>query len=287
MCLVSLAVIVFLGLVPGIEFAGGSVLEVQYEDSKPTTEEVVAKLESEGLHEVNVQPLGEDSFLIKVRETEEETYEVMTSALEKAEVKQFESIGPTVGSELKEKSVIAIIVASLLVVFYISIIFKQKSGSISSFRYGVIATGIAFFHDMLIIVGVFSVLGYLYDVSVTVPIVVALLTTLGYSLNDTVVVFDRIRENLRSKEKDKEEQSDRGEVEVVVDKSLNEILGRSLSTSFTTLLVLFSLLFLVGGDIYYFVLALILGVVLGTYSSIFLAGPLVLDWSRGPEKRLD
>jgi preprotein translocase subunit SecF len=276
----SLLAIVFLGVVPGVEFSGGSVIEVKYEQERPTTEQVVEKLESVDLHEVNVQPLGEDGFLIKVKESEEQVYEEIIGALEQAEVVQFEAIGPTVGSELKNKSVVAVLIASVLVIFYISIIFQQKSGSVSSLKYGVIATGIAFFHDIFILIGIFAVLGYFYGVPVTVPVVVALLTTLGYSLNDTVVIFDRIRENLRRKEKDREEKSSRGELEVVIDKSLNEVLGRSLSTSVTTLLVLFSLLFLVGGDIYYFTLALIMGVVLGTYSSIFLAGPLVLDWNK-------
>ncbi len=280
-CLLSLLAVIFLGLVPGIEFSGGSVIEVEYAQERPTTEEVVKKLEVAGLHEVNVQPLGESGFLIKVRESEEQVYEVMTGALDSAEVRQFEAIGPTVGSELKRKAVMAIVISSVLVIFYISIIFQQKSGSVNSLKYGVIATGIAFFHDILILTGIFAVLGYFYGVPVTVPIVVAFLTTLGYSLNDTVVIFDRIRENLRLKEKDREEKSSRGELEVVVNKSLNEILGRSLSTSLTTLLVLFSLMFFVGGDIYYFTLALIMGVALGTYSSIFLAGPLVLDWNDG------
>jgi preprotein translocase subunit SecF len=279
LCVLSLLAIIFLGLVPGIEFSGGSVLEVEYQENRPSVKEVVEKLELVDLHEVNVQPLGESGFLIKVRESEEEVYEAMTGALENAEVKQFEAIGPTIGSELRNNSVFAILLASLLVIFYISIIFQQKSGSVNSLKYGVIATGIAFFHDILILMGVFALLGYFYSVPVTVPIVVAFLTTLGYSLNDTVVIFDRIRENLRKKEEHREEKSNRGELEVVINKSLNEVLGRSLSTSLTTLIVLFSVLLLVGSDIYYFTLALIIGVAVGTYSSIFLAGPLVLDWN--------
>jgi preprotein translocase subunit SecF len=281
LCFLSLVAVIFLGLVPGIEFSGGSVVEVEYTKERPTTEEVVKKLENAEMHEVNVQPLGESGFLIRVRDSEEQVYEVITETLDEAEVKQFEAIGPTVGSELRNSSVIAILIASVLVIFYISIIFQQKSGSVSSLKYGVIATGIVFFHDILILIGIFAVLGYFYGVPVIVPVVVAFLTTLGYSLNDTVVIFDRIRENLRLKEKDREEKSSRGELEVVVNKSLNEVLGRSLSTSLTTLLVLFSLLFFVGGDIYYFTLALIMGVLLGTYSSIFLAGPLVFDWNEG------
>lgn len=278
-CLLSLLAVIFLGLVPGIDFSGGSIIEVEYQENRPSVEEVAEKLELLNLHEINVQPLEEDGFLIKARESEEEVYEAITGALENAEVKQFKAIGPTIGSELKKNSVFAILLASLLVIFYISIIFQQKNGSVNSLKYGVIATGIAFFHDILILTGVFALLGYFYSVPVTVPIVVAFLTTLGYSLNDTVVIFDRIRENLRKKEKYREEKSDRGELEVVINKSLNEVVGRSLSTSLTTLFVLFSVLFLVGGNIYYFTLALIIGVAVGTYSSIFLAGPLVLDWN--------
>jgi len=274
----GLMVILFFGLVPGIEFAGGSVLEVEYEKERPPTEEVVEDLRSAGLTEVNVQPLDEKGFLIRTEASDEETFGKIMEILEGAEEKHFESIGPAVGDELRNMSIVAILIASLLVVIYIAISFRDEDGSVSSLKYGVIATGIAFLHDVLIVLGVFAVLGALYGTQVTIPIAVALLTTLGYSINDTVVIFDRIRENLQKN------RSGRDTLETVINNSLNETLGRSLGTSVTTLFVLLSLLLLGGVTIYYFVLALIIGILLGTYSSIFLAGSLVLDWNNLTKK---
>ncbi len=271
--LISLMAIIFFGIAPGIEFAGGSVLEVEYTEEVPAAEELNRKLSEAGFQEASVQPFGERGFLIRTESFDEETHQELMSVLEGAEERQFESIGPVVGEELKNMSFMAIIIASLLVIIYIAISFKEENSSVSSGKYGVIATGVAFLHDVLIVLGIFSLLGYLYGVQITIPIAVALLTTLGYSINDTVVIFDRIRENMRKN------RSGRDSLEKVINNSLNETLGRSLGTSLTTLLVLFSLLFFGSTMLFYFVLALVLGIVLGTYSSIFLAGCLVLDWN--------
>lgn len=260
------------GINPGIEFAGGSVLEVEYENERPPINEINEKLRDKNFTTIDVQPLGEKSLLIRTDSADEETFHKIMSALDGAKERHFESIGPTVGDELKNMAVIAILIASLLVVIYISISFREEDGSVSSLRYGIIATGIAFLHDVLIILGIFALLGHLYGVQITIPIAVALLTTLGYSINDTVVIFDRIRENLQKNKSGSET------LEEIINKSLNETVGRSVGTSITTLFVLFSLLILGGATLYYFLLALIIGIMLGTYSSIFLAGSLVLDW---------
>ncbi len=271
--LVSMGAVVFFGINFGIEFVGGSVLEVEYREERPDVEDVSRKLEEVGLRELNLQPLGEKGFLIRTDAADEKTYREIVGVLEGADVKQFESIGPAVGEELKNSSLIAILLASFLVILYIAMSFKDSDGTISSVKYGVVATAVAFLHDVFIVLGIFAILGNFYGVQVTIPIAVALLTTLGYSINDTVVIFDRLRENIR-KQKSKGDS-----LEEIVDSSLNQTIGRSIGTSVTTLLVLFSLLFLGGATLYYFVLALILGVFLGTYSSIFLSGPLVLDWN--------
>ncbi len=276
---ISIVAVAFFGIIPGIEFAGGSVLEVEYKEEVPSVEEINKRLNELGFRETNVQPLGEKGFLIRTESSDKETHRALITALEGAEERQFESIGPAVGDELKRMSFIAIIVASLLVIIYIAISFKEEGSSVNSGKYGVIATGIAFLHDVLIVLGIFALLGHLYGVQVTIPIAVALLTTLGYSINDTVVIFDRIRENLRKN------RSGRDSLEKVINDSLNETIGRSLGTSLTTLFVLFSLLLFGGTMLYYFVLALILGIVIGTYSSIFLAGCLVLDWNNLTERK--
>lgn len=187
------------------------------------------------------------------------------------EEKRFDSIGPVIGNELKSTAVWAIVIALIGMVLYIGWAFRKVSRPVSSFKYGIIAT-IALFHDVVITLGVFSVLGYLYNIEIGLPFVAALLAILGYSVNDTIVVFDRTRENLIKAGSENFEET--------VNKSVNETLIRSLNASFTTLLVLFAL-FLFGGEtIKYFIAALIIGIAFGTYSSIFIASPLLVTWQK-------
>ena len=211
-------------------------------------------------------------------ENEEINPESITGAVENNNIneKRFDSIGPVIGNELKTSAVWAIVIALIAIVLYIGWAFRKVSRPVSSFKYGIIAT-IALFHDVIITLGVFSVLGYLYNIEVGIPFVAALLAILGYSVNDTIVVFDRTRENLI--------KSGISDFEEVVNKSVNETLIRSLNTSFTTLLIL-TVLFLFGGaTIKYFVVALIVGISAGTYSSIFIASPLLVTWQRWSLKR--
>jgi preprotein translocase subunit SecF len=185
--------------------------------------------------------------------------------------KRFDSIGPVIGNELKTSAIWAIVIALVAIVLYIGWAFRRVSRPVSSFKYGIIAT-VALFHDLIITLGIFSVLGHLYNVEVGIPFVAALLAILGYSVNDTIVVFDRTRENLI--------KSGIDDFEEIVNKSVNETLIRSLNTSFTTLLIL-TVLFLFGGTtIKYFVVALIIGISAGTYSSIFIASPLLVTWQK-------
>ncbi len=272
---ISLGALLIFGINPGIDFAGGSVLEIEYEEERPSIEEVYKTFEGVELREADIQPIGEKGILIRTERSDDEIYEEVLNSLTSAEITSFESIGAKVGGELKTMSFLAVIIASLLVITYIAISFREEDGAVSSGKYGVIATGVAFLHDILIVLGVFSVLGHFYGVQVTIPIAVALLTTLGYSINDTVVIFDRIRENL----KERRDRDEKINLEEVVNNSLNQTFGRSINTSLTTLLVLLSILFFGGATLFYFILALVLGISLGMYSSIFLAGPLVLDWN--------
>jgi preprotein translocase subunit SecF len=268
-----LAVVVF-GFNLGIDLAGGSTLEVDYEE-RPSLEEVKSSLDTLELTNYEVREIGSSSILIRTTETGEDIYGEMMSVLEGAEEKYFESIGPAVGEELKRTTIIAMVLASLLVIIYIAFAFSGASGPVSSWQYGATATAVAFLHDVLLIVGIFAIMGHFWGVQFTIPIAVALLTTLGYSLNDTVVIFDRIRENIYKKG---------GKFEEVVNKSLNQTLTRSINTSLTTLLVLLAILFFGGESLFYFILALVMGVVFGTYSSIFLASSLLLVWKEGFDK---
>ena len=184
---------------------------------------------------------------------------------------RFESVGPVIGGELKEKSIKAIIIVLISIVIYIGWTFRRVSHPVSSWKYGLVAL-IALFHDIIITMGVFSILGHFYGVEVGMPFVVALLTILGYSVNDTIVVFDRTRENLL--------HSGWDDFEEVVNRSINETLMRSLNTSLTTLVVLLAIYLFGGATIQYFVLALIIGIIAGTYSSIFIASPLLVSLAK-------
>ncbi len=264
---VSVFALSFWGLNLGIEFSGGSVLEAEYSDERPPISEIEERLGDDAY----VRAIGEKGVLVRTTSSDEESYNRIISALQGAEEKYFESIGPSVGKELTNRSLLAILIASLLVIIYVALSFRGEE-LIKPGKYGVIAVSVAILHDMLIVLGIFSVLGYLYEVQMTIPIAVALLTTLGYSINDTVVVFDRVRENL--------EKGTEKKFYNIVNRSLTQTLGRSLATSFTTIIVLTSILFFGGTTLFYFALALIIGIALGTYSSIFLAGPLLFTLTK-------
>ncbi len=205
-----------------------------------------------------------------------QTNETLGKTKEGIKEKRFNSIGPVIGEELKRSAFYAIVIALGAIILYIGWAFRKVSYPISSFKYGIIAT-IALFHDVIITLGVFSLLGHFYHVEVGVPFIAAILAILGYSVNDTIVVFDRTRENLL--------KSGIDDFTEVVNKSVNETLIRSLNTSFTTLLVLFTLYLFGGETIRYFVVALLVGISAGTYSSIFIASPLLVTWQKWDIRR--
>jgi preprotein translocase subunit SecF len=264
----SLVSILIFGLNPGIDFTGGSILELEYQGPRPSVEAVRRSLSEFG--PVYVQTMGEQGLVIRMKDISEEAHQEVVGILRKGyqvEERRFESIGPTIGRELKEKTKILIIVALFSIVLYIALAFRKVQRPIASWQYGV-ASLIALFHDVLIPVGIFSVLGKFYGVQITIPVVAALLTVLGYSINNTVVVFDRIRENLIKRVGVTFEET--------VNKSLNQTLTRCINTSLTTLLALLAIFFFGGATLEYFSLALIIGILAGTYSSIFLASPLLV-----------
>jgi preprotein translocase subunit SecF len=264
--------LLFFGLNMGIEFEGGSIIEIEYQEERPSLEEIRRQISGIDLGEVFIQPVNDKAFVIRTKEMSQETYSELKQALgESVQENYFESIGPVIGQELRQKSIVSVLLASLAIVLYIALTFSGIGGqAVKSWQYGLIAAGVAFLHDVLIVLGIFSILGYFFKVQVTVPIAVALLTILGYSINDTVVIFDRIRENLNKRV--------RSGFEEIVNSSLNETLSRSINTSLTTIFVLLAIFFFGGETLRWFVGALIIGISLGTYSSIFLAGPLLASW---------
>ena len=275
----SIIALISFGLKPGIDFTGGSILEIEYKDQRPQNQEIREKLSGLNLGNVYIQPTEEKGVILRMKDISEEVHNEILLRLGKNEGKikerRFESIGPTIGSELKRKTKVVIFLALLSIIIYIALAFRRVQRPLRSWQYG-IASLVALFHDILIVLGVFAVLGKFYGVEVSIPIITALLTVVGYSINNTVVVFDRIRENLFH----------RGEsFEEIVDESLRQTLTRQVNTSLTTLFVV-GAIFLFGGiTLKYFALALILGIIAGTYSSFFIAGPLLVSWLKWRQKR--
>ncbi|MBU3896257.1 protein translocase subunit SecF [Patescibacteria group bacterium] len=259
------------GLKFGIEFTGGSDMRVQFIDAVPSNQEVAEALAEFNLGEIVIQPTGEKGMTLKFRGVDEETHQQILAKLSGAQEESFQFVGPSVGDELKNKTQLAIILALLAITVYIAIAFRKISRPVASWKYG-LASLIALFHDVLIPIGVFSILGHYYNIEITIPIIAALLTVLGFSVHDTIVIFDRIRENILRK--------GMSSFEATVNWSLGQTIGRSISTVFTTLLVLLAIFFFGGETLRYFSLALIIGITAGAYSSIFLASPLLVTWQK-------
>ena len=259
------------GLKQGIDFTGGALLEVEY-SAKPDTLAVKQKIENLSLGSAVVQPSGEKNIIVRMKDlTEEQHQKVLSASLsvgQGGKEIRFDSIGPVIGKELKKKSITAMILVIVMIVLYIAFAFRKVSQPVNSFYYGLMAV-VALIHDVTLPAGVFAVLGHYYGVEVDTLFVTALLTVLGFSVHDTIVVFDRIRENLRN-------NGNKNDFETVVGASVNQTVSRSINTSLTVILVLLAIFFLGGESTKYFSLALLIGVAIGTYSSIFLASPLLV-----------
>jgi len=269
----SLVCLLLFGLKFGIDFLGGSILEVDFEQ-RPENPAIQDKLKDLNLGEIILQPTGEKGVILKLKDINEETHqEILKKLGEISNIQElrFESIGPVIGKELRQKTITLIIISLIALLIYIVISFRKVAFPFSSLQFGVISI-VALAFDVLILIGVFASLGNFYNVQFSIPIVTAFLTILGYTINDKVIVFDRVRENiLRTRGID---------ISSLVNRSLNEILFRSLSTGVCTLLVLFFIFFLGGETLKYFALTLIIGIIVGTYSSLFLASPLLVSWPK-------
>jgi len=277
--LLSVIILVAFGLQFGIDFTGGSILEIEYQDSRPSNQEIMEKLAGLELGEIVIQPTGEKGVILRMKEVSEEQHQEILGKLKEnrgLEELRFEAIGPVIGKELRQKTIILIIVSFIALLFYVAFAFRQISQFVSPWQYGIISI-LAIFFDVLITISVFSLLGKLYNIQFNISIITALLTILGYTINDKIIIFDRIRENLLKNRKVVN-------FDELINQSLNQVLGRSLSTGFCTILVLI-LIFLFGGEtLRYFSLTLIVGIVVGTYSSIFLAPFVLVGWLKWRKK---
>ena len=268
---ISIIALLLWGLRLGIDFKGGSILEVAYSDNKrPGTNQIIDSLKPLKLNDLRISPVGDNGVNLRFRETDEATHQEILKILGgNIEERRFSSIGPTIGTELKQKSIKAVIIVLFGISLYVAWAFRKVSKPLSYWRYGLV-TLFALFHDLVIPIGLFAFLGRFYDVEIGTNFIVALLVILGFSVHDTIVVFDRIRENLK-----RYVSLDFGPL---VNQSVKETLVRSINTSFTVLLTLLALYVFGGESLRYFVLALMVGIFSGTYSSIFIASPLLVSW---------
>lgn len=306
------------GFKTGIDFTGGSLLEISFgEMERPANQEILEALSDLELGEITIQPSGEKGVILRFQEIDEKRHQAVLNKLEnqflisglpapageenldveqkenfqvevvegagevslgdikietsggpKIQEERFDSIGPSIGRELKTKSFYAIIIVIAAIIAYIAWAFRKVGRPVASWKYGVIAV-IALIHDVIITCGIFAVLGHYFNIEINTPFVAAVLTILGYSVNNTIVVFDRVRENLHRYQ---------GDFEETINMSINETLARSINTSLTTLLILLAVFFFGGETVKYFVLALVVGIMAGTYSSVFLSSPLLVTW---------
>lgn len=275
------------GLNVGIDFKGGSLLQVKYEQGRPEIEEIRSALSTTDIPGIQVQTGGENDLLVKFPNTDNRDgrndANTILATLKKDNSgvgeQSFENIGGSVASDTTKSAYIAVVIAALAIMTFIAWAFSSVPKPASSWRFGMTAV-LSLLHDLIFVIGTFSIIGHFFiSIEIDALFITAMLTIMGYSINDTIVVFDRIRENLR--------RSPGKSFEQVANESLNQTIARSINSSLTVLFVLCALLLLGGESIRNFVLALTLGVAVGTYSSIFNASPLLVTWQSWSSKRVD
>lgn len=292
----SIFSIFFFGLNLGIDFTGGSLLEIEYLNDRPENFVIKEKISPLDLGNISLQPTGDNGLLIRSKDLSEEEHQLLLQALGNPVSKhletgfpseitetRFDSIGPVIGKELAQKSWVAMTLVLAMIIFYIAFAFRKVSAGlsktgrgVSSFKYGLMAV-VALIHDVAIPTGIFAILGKYFGAEIDILFITALLTILGFSVHDTIVVFDRVRENLRKGIGENFENT--------VGLSVNQTIARSINTSLTVFLVLLALFFFGGETTKYFSLALIVGIIAGTYSSIFLASPLLVTIYKLQERK--
>ena len=257
-------------------------MQLSFSKEIPKTESIANLLNTSSvIDNVSAQSFGENNIILRFSNIDEETHQKIITLLkenynENFTEEKFNSIGPNIGDELKRKTVLAVILAIIAIILYIAWAFRRVSKPVSSWVYGLIAN-VALLHNIIITIGAFSMMGELYNMQVNAPFIAAILTVLGYSVNDTIVIFDRIRENLK--------KHYAGNLEDTINASINQSITRSVNISFNVILALFAILIFGGNTIRDFALALIIGLAVGTYSSIFLASPLLIEVDNWMKKR--
>jgi preprotein translocase subunit SecF len=272
--------LIFRGLNMSIDFTGGSLFRYEFK-SAVDTNAIKSEFENLGIKVEGIVNDGGNKYSIRTKEVDTEINndlkEVMKKKFEGAQQLSFETVGPAVGAETTKKAFVALAWASVGILLYIAYAFRNIPKPYSSFRFGVSAI-ISMLHDALMVTGIFSILGYFFKIEVDSLFITAVLTIIGFSVHDTIVVFDRIRENLNKLPRSYS-------FEEIVNYSIVETLSRSVATSLTVVMTLFSLYLLGGSSIKTFVLAMLIGIVSGTYSSIFTAAPVLVIWEEKIKKK--
>jgi preprotein translocase subunit SecF len=276
--LTSILSLVFWNLRLGLDFAGGVLWELQTEKSPDIN--VVRELLKSSKIEGIVSLSGSNKIFIRTKELNKDEKEALTKSLTdkfgKVEEVAFRSVGPTISKDLTQKSFLAVLIASLVVIFYVAFAFRKVSRQISSWKFGICAIA-ALVHDALIVLGLFAVLGHFLNVEIDSMFVTAVLTVISFSVHDTIVIYDRVRENLKKLQGKNLDQ--------IANQSITEMLPRDIATSFVIILILLASYFLGGETIKYFVLAILVGMFVGTYSSVFVASALAVGWQKWGNKR--
>ncbi|MFA6160814.1 MAG: protein translocase subunit SecF [Patescibacteria group bacterium] len=275
----SIAFLAIFGLKQGIDFAGGSLLVVRFAGERPSTVDAEKSVASLNLGGIVIQPVGDTDMSFRLKDMDEEMHQQFIRQMKQTygdiTELRFDSIGPVIGQELRSKSIIALIIVFIAILLYIAYAFRKVSVPIKSWKYGAI-TAFTAFHDVIVPVGLFALLGKVHGLEIGTSFVAAVLTVMGFSIHDTIVVLDRVRENL---------QRTTGVFENIVNTSLLQTIVRSLNTTISTLLALVAVYFFGGDSIKDFSLALIVGIATGAYSSIFIAAPLLITWHKFDLKR--
>lgn len=260
------------GLKQGIDFTGGSMMSVRFEQPRPSAADASDTLSHSvsDLGGIVAQPAGDNDMQFRFASVTEEQHQTLLKSLQdkygKVDELEFDAIGPVIGQELRSKAIQGLVIVLLAILAYIAYSFRRVSAPVPSWQYGLITVFTAF-HDVIVPIGVFALLGHFYNWEIGTPFVAAILTILGYSIQDTIVVLDRVRENLL--------RSDLSFGDLV-DLSVRQTFLRSFNSSMTTLLALLAIFLFGGSSLHEFTLALIIGIGIGTYSSIFIASPLLV-----------
>ena len=273
--LLSIASLLIFGLRTGIDYSGGTI--ITYETSNSNAAQIIeSKIKDLSINSYQVKPSGNNQIMVKTIDLDSNQHSTLTQNIQKEipdiqEVK-YDSIGPSVGKDLRNKSIIAITLAAFAIIVFVAFAFRKVPKPLKSWKFGFLAV-IALLHDLLITTGLVAILGHFFVwMEVDALFITALLTVMGFSVHDTIVIYDRLRENFI--------KNPHKSIERVAEESVNQTLARSINTSLTTIIVLTALFLLGGLTIRHFILVLIIGILIGTYSSIFVAAPLLVSWHK-------